>query len=177
VGYTSTGKMYRPWLKILVLTSSLVLASTALLPIAFTSLESSKTQKIVLFHDPSLDASVELLSVLETLDSVYGTEYEYVFCDVTSKENFEPAKAAGITGAPFIFTQTLDGGISRFPEEFTVESFAKFHTFRTTEITDDKVMRMKDSNGVGDIDGATELLSIAAERPVFIKMYEVRTPP
>ncbi|KAJ1470469.1 hypothetical protein T484DRAFT_1847622 [Baffinella frigidus] len=39
-------------------------------------------------------------------------------------------------------------------------------------ITSDKVLRLNGANGVGDINGATALLKLAAERPVLLKAYE-----
>jgi hypothetical protein len=158
-----------------LLVSSLVLTSSALIPMAFTSLQSSTTQKLVLFHDPKVEASMQKLGVLETLDAagIYGTEYEYAVCDVTSDENLEVVKGAGITNSPTVFTQTIEGGIEPFPGDLTVESFAAYHKFRKTDVTEDNVIRMKDSDGKGEVDGARAMLAIASQRPVFIKMYEV----
>jgi hypothetical protein len=161
--------------KAVMMVSCVVVTSASLVPMAFTSLESSKTQKIVIFHDPSVEDSLKKLGVLESLDSAgtYGTEYQFTVCDVTTTENFGKIKAAGMSGFPVLFTQTLEGGIEPFPGDLTIESFAAFHEFRKMDISGDKVQRMKDMDGNGDVDDATAMLSLAAERPVFVKMYEV----
>jgi len=158
-----------------LIVSCLVLTSAALVPMAFTSLESSKTQKLVIFHDPTVEASIQKLGVLETLDSSgeYGAEYQYTVCDVTSEENSEKIKSSGMTGFPTLFTQTLEGGIEPFPGDLTVESFAAFHDFRKMDLTEDNVERMKDLDGNGNVNDASAMLAMASERPVFVKMYEV----
>jgi thiol-disulfide isomerase/thioredoxin len=159
---------------LLLLVSSLVLTSSALVPMAFTSLESSVTQKIVLFHDPHVETSMQKLGVLESLDSIgtYGTEYQYTVCDITSAENIEPVKKVGLKDFPMIFVQTVEAGIEPFDGDFTVESFAAFHAVRKMDVTDHKVQRVKDKDGVGDVDGVAGLLKLAADRPVFLKAFE-----
>jgi hypothetical protein len=54
------------------------LASAELIPFAFTDLEKSTTQKVVIFHDPAVEASVDKVSILKAIDdgAKYGTEYE-----------------------------------------------------------------------------------------------------
>jgi hypothetical protein len=162
-------------MKGVLLVSCLLVASAALVPVAFTSLESCTKQKLVIFHDPSVEESVAKLGVIETIDSsgTYGTEYQYTVCDVTSEENTEKIKTSGMKDFPALFTQTVEGGIEPFHSDLTVESFAAFHEFRTMDLTQDNVMRMKDSAGKGNVDGVTEMLELASKRPVFVKMYEV----
>ena len=162
----------------ITLLASLSIASAVLIPLEFEALQSSTSQKVVMFHDPNNKESVAKLRVLETLDAsgIYGSEYEYTFCDVTLAANTEPAKSAGFKEFPQIFTQTKEGGIEPYGADFTVESFATFHEFRMVDLTENNVQRMKDSSGVGGIDGVEGLLALAADRPVFVKMYEVTHP-
>jgi hypothetical protein len=162
-------------MRIFVLLVSLALVSSVLVPMEFTALEISPIQKVVLFHDPTNDASTQLLSVLESIDSAgtYGDEYQFTVCDITATENIAPVEEAGLTQFPIVFTQTRDDGIGRFHGDFTVQSFSKYHAFRVLNITNDNVRRMQDSNGEGDVDGVGGLLEIAMNRPVLVKMYEV----
>lgn len=162
-------------LKTLLVLSSLALVYSELIPVLFSSLDSSTTQKVVVLHDPNIETSVQTMGVLQMLDDAgtYGTEYEYVVCDVTSGENAGPVASAGFTVFPQIFTQTTEGGIEPFGGDFTVESFAAFHAFRKTDVGGDNVQRMKCSDGLGDVEGVVGMLEISAERPVLVKMYEV----
>jgi len=150
------------------------LASAELIPFAFTDLEKSTTQKVVIFHDPAVEASVDKVAILKAIDdgAKYGTEYEYTVCDVTSDENKEPIKGAGFKEFPQVFTQTVEGGIEQYNGDFNEESFASFHEFRKMEVGEDKVVRMKDTDGKGDVDGAAGLMALQAEKPVLVKMYE-----
>ena len=163
---------------LLTLFASLSIASALVTPIRFDDLQSSTTQKVVIFHDPNNEGSIAKLHVLEALDAAgtYGSEYEYVFCDVTLPPNVKPVANAGFKEFPGIFTQTKEGGIEPYGGDFTAESFATFHEFRMVDLTENNVQRMKDSNGVGGVDGVEGLLTLSADRPVFVKMYEV-TPP
>jgi hypothetical protein len=178
---TSTVQSSRPTnhmvstMKVLIFFSSLALVSSALIPVAFTALEASTTQKVVILHDPNVQMSMKQLDMMKAIDDsgVYGTEYEYVVCDVTLPENIEAIQGVGFKDFPLIFTQTNEGGIAPFKGGLNTESFAEFHTFRTLEITDNNVQRMQDSDGLGDVEGMTDLLVLASERPVLVKMYEV----
>lgn len=161
-------------MRIFLVAASLALVSSALIPLEFTALEKSTTQKLVIFHDPNVAKSMEKLGVLEALDTAgtYGAEYEYTVCDVTAAANVEPIKGAGFKEFPQIFTQTVEGGIEPFGGDLTAESFAKFHEFRKLDVSSDKVQRMKGSDGKGEVEGAAGVLALAAERPVMVKMYE-----
>jgi hypothetical protein len=154
---------------------SLSLASAVLIPIEFSALQSSTSQKVVIFHDPTSQESIAKLSVLNEIDvaETYGSIYEYTFCDVTLDQNTEAVSQAGFKEFPQIFTQTTDGGIEPYGGEFTVESFAKFHEFRMVDLTENNVQRVKDTGGVGGVDGLNALLTMSVDRPVFVKMYEV----
>ena len=74
---------------------------------------------------------------------------------------------------PALCTQTNENGIEAFVGDLTMESFATFHDFRKMELSHDNVIRMKDLDGKGSVDGAGAMLAIASDRPVFMKMYEV----
>lgn len=162
-------------LKAFILASCLAITSAEMVSVAFSSLESCTIQKLVIFHDPSVPSSVEKLEVLKTLDDAgtYGTEYQFTVCDVTSLENLEKISASGMKDFPALFTQTAEAGIEAFGGDLTVESFAAFHEFRKMELTTDNVLRMKDLDGKGSVDGASAMLELASDRPVFMKMYEV----
>jgi hypothetical protein len=164
--------------KSLLLVWSLVATvSAAIVPIEFSALEASSSQKIVLFHDPTVEKSMQKLQVLEALDAggVYS-EYEYTVCDVTTPDNAEAVKVTGFTEYPMVFVQTTDSGIEQYVEDFTVETFATYHEFRVMHITSDRVRRVTDSENTGDVRGSVGMLELAADRPVFVKMYEVRHP-
>jgi hypothetical protein len=167
--------MIFPTQSIFLLFASLTVACAMLIPIEFSVLESSTTQKVVIFHDPHNEKSVHALDVLDKIDKAgsYGSEYEYTFCDVTLENNVEAVKGAGFKEFPQVFTQTKEGGIEQYGGDFTTESFAKFHEFRMVDLTENKVQRVKDTNGIGDVDGIKGLLSLSADRPVLVKMYEV----
>jgi hypothetical protein len=162
-------------IKTLLLFSSLALTSSAIIPVAFTALEKSTSQKVVILHDPNVKASMKQLGMMQALDEsgVYGSEYEYVLCDVTLPQNIESVASVGFKEFPLTFTQTTDGGIEPFKGDLSTEKFATFHAFRTLVITSDNVERIKDSSGIGNVDGMTGLLKLAADRPVLVKMYEV----
>jgi hypothetical protein len=162
-------------MKTLLFFSSLALVSSALIPVQFAALEKSTTQKIVILHDPNVEISVQKVGVLQALDDsgTYGTEYEYMICDVTLPENIEVVKGVGFPSFPQIFTQTTEAGIESYGGDFTVESFEKFHEFRKMEMQVDNVQRVKDSNGIGQVDGVAGMVALAFERPVLVKMYEV----
>ena len=169
---SSSVMIYHTCLYVLV---SLALASAVLVPIEFSALESSTSQKVVIFHDPNTKESVEKLGVMEQIDAAetYGNVYEYTVCDVTLTSNAASVLQAGFKTFPQIFTQTTDGGIEPYGADFTVESFAKFHEFRMVDLTDNNVQRVKDTDGHGDVDGIEGLLALSADRPVLVKMYEV----
>jgi hypothetical protein len=154
---------------------SLAVASAVLVPIEFSALESSTSQKIVIFHDPNTKESADKLGVMELIDAAgtYGNVYEYTFCDVTLPSNAASVLQAGFKSFPQIFTQTTDGGIEPYGADFTVESFAKFHEFRMVDLTENNVQRVKDTDGHGGVDGMEGLLALSADRPVLVKLYEV----
>jgi len=153
----------------------IAVASALLIPVEFSVLESSKTQKVVIFHDPNNEESVKKLEVMEKIDKLetYGSEYEYFVCDVTLTQNVNGVQKAGFKEFPQIFTQTNEVGIEPFGGDFSTESFAQFHKFRIVDLTENNVQRVKDTDGVGDVDGVKGLLTLSADRPVFVKMYEV----
>ena len=153
----------------------MAVASALIIPVEFSVLESSKTQKVVIFHDPSKAESVNKLEVMQKIDTAgtYESEYEYIVCDVTLPQNVNEVQQAGFKEFPQNFTQTTEGGIEPYGGDFSVESFAQFHKFRMVDLTDNKVQRVKDTDGVGDVEGVNGLLALSADRPVFVKMYEV----
>jgi hypothetical protein len=153
----------------------MAVTSALIIPIEFSALQSSKTQKVVIFHDPNTEESVKKLGVMQKIDMVetYGSEYEYFVCDVTLPQNKDEVQEAGFTKFPQIFTQTNEGGIEPFGGDFSVETFSQFHEFRIMDLTENNVKRVKDTDGVGDVEGVNGLLALSAERPVFVKMYEV----
>ncbi|KAJ1465300.1 hypothetical protein T484DRAFT_1757514 [Baffinella frigidus] len=163
-----------PIIKIVLLFASLATASGALVPMTVKELESSKSNKLVVFHDPNVEKSVLAVGVMERLDTAgtYEAEYQYTLCDVTTPENVDAVKGHGFKEFPVIFTQTLEGGIEPYSGDLTLESFARHHEFRIMHISSDNVRRVKDSSGIGDVDGTGALMAIAAERPVLIKLYE-----
>ncbi|KAJ1464363.1 hypothetical protein T484DRAFT_1758154, partial [Baffinella frigidus] len=152
----------------------MAVASALLIPVEFSVLESSRTQKVVIFHDPNNEESVKKLEVMEKIDTMgtYGSEYEYVVCDVTLTQNVNEVQKAGFKEFPQIFTQTNEGGIEPYGGDFSTDSFAQFHMFRMMDLTENNVQRVKDTDGVGDVDGVKGLLTLSADRPVFVKMYE-----
>ncbi|KAJ1469269.1 hypothetical protein T484DRAFT_1754563 [Baffinella frigidus] len=154
--------------------SSLALVTCDIIPIDFSELEISKTQKVVVFHDPSVQQSIDAVLVLEALDKAgtYGVDCEYTLCTLTTPANVEAVKAAGFKEYPQIFTHTPESGVEHFAGDFTEETFAPFHEFRIMHITSDKVLRLNDASGVGDVNGPCALLALAAERPVLLKAYE-----
>jgi hypothetical protein len=158
-----------------LLVACLVITSAAIVPVNFKSLESCTVQKLVIFHDPTIASSVQKLEIMKTLDSTgtYGDEYQFSVCDVTSEENSEKILASGMKEFPALFTQTNENGIEAFVGDLTMETFATFHDFRKMELSHDNVIRMKDLDGKGSVDGAGAMLAIASDRPVFMKMYEV----
>jgi len=138
-------------------------ARAAVEPLGFSALEADTSVKLVLFHDPAVPKSVADLAMANTISETapYSEVYTFKVCDVTLPEN-EAAKKAGLTGGT-LFTQTPEGGIDRFASELTVESFAAFHSFRSSEVTNDKVVRA---------DSLDALFAEAAKGPVLVKMYE-----
>jgi thiol-disulfide isomerase/thioredoxin len=161
-------------IKTVLVFSCLATASGAVFPIAFSTLQSSTSTKLVVFHDPDVHKSTEAVAVMQALDTAntYKNEYEFTYCDSSDPQNVEGLKAAGFNEYPRIFVQTVEGGIEPFGGDLTTESFARYHDFSIMHINSDNVIRMKSSDGTGTVDGAAGMLEIAAVRPVFIKMYE-----
>ena len=167
--------MITPTQHLLILCTIVKVASALVVPIDFAELQSSSSQKVVIFHDPNVEESVKKLGVLEQIDTAntYGSEYEYMVCDVTLAQNVDTISKAGFRKFPHIFIKTTENGIEPYGGDFSVESFAQFHKFRKMDLTENKVQRVKDTSGVGDVDGVGGLLALSADRPVLIKMYEV----
>jgi thiol-disulfide isomerase/thioredoxin len=161
-------------IKTVLVFSCLATASGAVVPIAFSTLQSSTSTKLVVFHDPDVHKSTEAVAVMQALDTAntYENEYEFTYCDSSDPQNVEELKAAGFKEYPHIFVQTVEGGIEPFGGDLTTESFARYHDFRIMHITSDNVQRMKSSDGTGTVDGAAGMLAVAAVRPVMVKLYE-----
>jgi thiol-disulfide isomerase/thioredoxin len=161
-------------IKTVLVFSCLATASGAVVPISFSALQSSKSTKLVVFHNPDVHKSTEAVAVMQALDTAntYETEYEFFFCDSSDPQNVEELKAAGFNEYPQIFIQTVEGGIEPFNGDLTTESFARYHEFRSMHITSDNVLRMKGSDGTGTVDGAAGMIELAAVRPVMVKLYE-----
>jgi len=141
----------------------LAAAHCAVEPLTFSALEADTSVKLVLFHDPAVEKSVNDLAMATVLSETapFKDIYTFKVCDVTLPEN-EAAKKAGLTGGT-LFTQTPEAGIDRFSSELTVDSFAAFHTFRSSEVSTDKVVSATSLD---------QLFAEAAKGPVIIKMFE-----
>jgi thiol-disulfide isomerase/thioredoxin len=161
-------------IKTALMFSCLATATGAVVPIAFSTLQSSKSTKLVVFHDPNVQKSTAAVGVMQAIDTAntYKTEYEFTYCDSSDPQNVEELKAAGFKEYPHIFVQTVEDGIEPFSGDLTIESFARYHEFRIMHITSDKVQRMKSSDGTGTVDGAAGMLAVAVVRPVMVKLYE-----
>ena len=88
-------------------------------------LEADTTMKFVLFHDPAVEKSNEILETMKKL-STKPSEYMWKACDVSDDAD---AKAAGLTGG-MIFTHTPEAGIDQFDDELSEETFEAFHEVR-----------------------------------------------
>jgi thiol-disulfide isomerase/thioredoxin len=130
---------------------------------SFPELEADTSMKLVLFHDPSVEASNAAMAVAKELSEMEEFAQYYLFksCDVTAAEN-KGAADAGLTGGT-VFTHTPEAGIDAFDGELTVESFRSFHDFRVNEVDGDNVKSMTDLEDV---------FALAESKPVFLKMFE-----
>jgi len=148
---------------LLVLLSVLSVLRAEVVEMGFSDLEKDTNMKLVLFHDPEVESSVDALAMMNTLSEnpTFNAVYLFKTCTVTLPE-CEGAVKAGLKGGT-VFTQTPEGGIDQFSGVLSTEAFTKFHDFRTTEVTDHKVVR------VDNLDG---LFAEAEKKPVLIKMYE-----
>lgn len=119
--------------------------------------------KLVLFHDPSSDSSMEVFKVADALSNMeeFNTQYLFKYCDVTTEEN-AGAKSAGLEGGT-VFTHTPEAGIDGFGGSLSAASFRAFHDFRTQEVEGDEVSA---------VTNLEDLFAKAQTKPVFIKMYE-----
>lgn len=138
-------------------------AFAAVEPMTFPELEADTSMKLVLFHDPSVEASNDALAVAEELSTIpeFNSMYLFKSCDVTMAEN-KGAADAGLTGGT-VFTHTPEAGIDGFEGELTVDSFRSFHEFRTNDIDGDNVKNVKTLEDV---------FALTETKPVFLKMFE-----
>lgn len=130
---------------------------------SFKELESDGAVKMVVFHDPAVDESNEILAIAKTISEMPEFNSVYVFraCDVSSPEN-KAAQDAGLTGGT-VFTQTPEGGIDRFGGKLSIETFRSFHQFRSSEVEGDNVQALTNLD---------DIFALAQTKPVFLKMYE-----
>jgi thiol-disulfide isomerase/thioredoxin len=138
-------------------------ASCALVvEVDWAGLEESTTQKVVLFHEPGNAASDTKLGYLRAIEPDYE-EFVFNFVDVTAARNVDGISEAGFTKFPQVFTQVLEGnGPALFDGEFTPDTFAAFHAFQTTEVTEHNVLPFD----------LALLQRQARKQPVFVKMFE-----
>jgi len=129
---------------------------------SFADLESSTTMKVVVFHDPSVEESNDVVDLMAELSTVY-TQYAWHKCTVTLPENAEPVKAAGFTTFPQVFTQTPVDGIEKYPSVLTKSSFGEFESWRLSDVQSDRVSKYST---------AAKMFRLAKVGPVFIKFYE-----
>lgn len=149
---------------LIVLLAFLALVAHAeILPMTFQELESDTAMKLVLFHDPAVDASIEMMNVANEISEMaeFNSVYLFKSCDVSLEEN-KAARDAGLTGGT-VFTHTPEGGIDGFGGKLSVESFRSFHEFRTNEVEGDNVMALT---------SLEDIFALAETKPVFLKMYE-----
>ena len=151
------------FLTLLVLMAVLSATYAAIEPMTFEELEKDTSMKLVLFHDPSVDASNAALAVAEELSNMAEFNQMYLFksCDVTDPAN-KGAADAGLTGGT-VFTHTPEAGIDGFGGTLSVESFRSFHEFRVNEVEGDNV------SSLSNLD---DIFEKAQSKPVFLKLYE-----
>ena len=149
--------------RVLILAAVIAVALGAIESMNFKDLEADTTMKLVLFHDPNVESSVDAMTAMKEISDMpeFNQMYLFKYCDVSEEEN-KPAVEAGLTGGT-VFTHTPEAGIDGFGGTLGVDSFRSFHEFRTTEVDGDKVVAVKK---------LSEVFKLAEEKPVFLKMYE-----
>ncbi len=88
----------------------------------FKALESDTSMKLVVFHDPSVEKSNQVMAIAEEISNMaeFNSIYLFKSCDVSTEEN-KAAKDAGLAGGT-VFTHTPEAGIDGFGTELTVEA-------------------------------------------------------